>query len=113
MTRKAKVHFFDQRAGLLEETDAGYVFCYDKSYLASGGARAISFSLPLSEDSYFDKRLHPFFDGLIPEGWMLAIAEQTWKLDPRDRMGLLLACCRDCIGAVSIIPWRESDEKSI
>jgi serine/threonine-protein kinase HipA len=44
----------------------------------------------------------PFFDGLIPEGWLLEIAEKNWKLNPRDRMGLLLACCRDCIGAVSI-----------
>ena len=46
--------------------------------------------------------LFPFFDGLIPEGWLLDIAEKNWKLNPRDRMGLLLACCKDCIGAVSI-----------
>jgi len=51
--------------------------------------------------------LFPFFDGLIPEGWLLEIAERTWKLDPRDRMGLLLACCRDCIGAVGIWPLPE------
>ena len=38
----------------------------------------------------------------IPEGWLLDIAEETWKLNPRDRMGLLLACCRDCIGAASV-----------
>lgn len=44
----------------------------------------------------------PFFDGLIPEGWLLEIAGKNWKLNARDRMGLLLACCRDCIGAVSI-----------
>jgi len=41
---------------------------------------------------------------LIPEGWLLAVAERNWKLDPRDRMGLLLNCCRDCIGAVSVHP---------
>ena len=46
--------------------------------------------------------MFPFFDGLIPEGWLLDVAEENWKLDRRDRMGLLLACCRDCIGAVSI-----------
>ena len=48
--------------------------------------------------------LFPFFDGLIPEGWLLNIAEKNWKLKPRDRMGLLMACCLDCIGAVSINP---------
>lgn len=26
------------------------------------------------------------------------------KLNPRDRMGLLLVCCQDCIEAVSIYP---------
>jgi serine/threonine-protein kinase HipA len=46
----------------------------------------------------------PFFDGLIPEGWLLEVAETNWKLNIRDRMGLLLACCRDCSGAVSILP---------
>jgi serine/threonine-protein kinase HipA len=47
---------------------------------------------------------------MIPEGWLLDIAEHTWKLDPRDRMGLLLACCRDCIGAVSVIPLEAGNE---
>jgi serine/threonine-protein kinase HipA len=46
--------------------------------------------------------MFPFFDGLIPEGWLLEIAEKNWKLNARDRMGLLLTCCKDCIGAVSI-----------
>ena len=49
----------------------------------------------------------PVFDGLIPEGWLLDIAEETWKLDPRDRFGLLLACYQSCIGAVSV---REVDD---
>jgi serine/threonine-protein kinase HipA len=68
-------------------------------------------SLPLQAESYEDKRLFPFFDGLIPEGWLLDLAEKTWKLDPRDRMGLLLACCRDCIGAVSVVSLEEADDE--
>ena len=94
----------DRPAGRLEEQEDGYVFRYDPSYLSAPESLAVSLSLPLCEEAYFDKRLFPFFDGLIPEGWLLEIAERTWKLDPRDRMGLLLACCRDCIGAVSVIP---------
>ncbi|AGY54685.1 HipA N-Terminal Domain-Containing Protein [Bacteroidales bacterium CF] len=54
--------------------------------------------------------LFPFFDGLIPEGWLLDIAEKNWKLNPRDRMGLLLACCKDCIGAVSVEEVKEEDK---
>ncbi len=102
--RTAEVHIQEELAGTLEEHDDGYRFVYAPDYLGSGNAVPISLSLPLQEEPFEDKRLFPFFDGLIPEGWLLDIAENTWKLNPRDRMGLLLACCRDCIGAVSIVP---------
>ncbi len=108
--RRAEVHIQGRSAGMLEEQDNGYVFSYAPDYLEQPDAVAISLSLPLRSEPFGDKRLFPFFDGLIPEGWLLDIAEQTWKLDPRDRMGLLLSCCRDCIGAVSIIPVEGSDE---
>ena len=108
--RKAEVHFQGKLAGILEEHDRGYAFKYDPDYLESSEAHAVSLSLPLRAETYEDKRLFPFFDGLIPEGWLLEIAEKTWKLNPRDRMGLLLACCRDCIGAVSVVPLEENHE---
>ena len=109
--RAAKILMLDRLAGRLEEREDGYVFQYDPAYLATPGAVAVSLSLPLRSDPYLDKRLFPFFDGLIPEGWLLDVAQRTWKLDPRDRMGQLLACCRDCIGAVSVIaePEEASD----
>ena len=108
--RKAEIHMGGRLAGILEEQDRCYVFTYDSSYLAEEDAHAISLSLRLRAEAYGDKRLFPFFDGLIPEGWLLDIAEQTWKLNPRDRMGLLLACCRDCIGAVSVVAVEAEDE---
>lgn len=108
--RRAEVQLSGRLAGTLEEHDNGYAFTYAPSYLGTPGAVAISLSLPLRAETYHDKRLFPFFDGLIPEGWLLDIAERTWKLDPRDRMGLLLACCRDCIGVVSVIPVEADDE---
>ena len=100
--RKAEVCFQESHAGILVESDEGYEFKYDPLYLKSDNPAPISLTFPLSEKTYTGKTLFPFFDGLIPEGWLLAIAEKNWKLNPRDRMGLLLACCRDCIGAVSI-----------
>ena len=108
--RKAEIWLFDRLAGILEETDTGYRFCYDLVYLEEADSMAVSLSLPLRSAPYFDKRLFPFFDGLIPEGWLLNIAQQTWKLDPRDRLGLLFACCRDCIGAVSVVPLLDGYE---
>ena len=93
---------YDLLAGTLAETEGGYLFAYKPGYLKAPTAEAVSLTLPLSEKAYTSKTMFPFFDGLIPEGWLLDVAEENWKLDRRDRMGLLLACCRDCIGAVSI-----------
>lgn len=92
----------DVVAGTLTETEGGYLFAYKAEYLAATTAEAVSLTLPLTDKAYTSKTMFPFFDGLIPEGWLLDVAEENWKLDRRDRMGLLIACCRDCIGAVSI-----------
>ncbi|WP_253952526.1 HipA N-terminal domain-containing protein [Oceanispirochaeta sp. M1] len=92
----------DIPAGILTEDDDGYHFTYYKSYLERDKSKGISLTLPLQKETFYGSALFPFFDGLIPEGWLLKIAEANWKLDQRDRMGLLLQCCRDCIGAVSI-----------
>jgi serine/threonine-protein kinase HipA len=100
--RKAKVYMHKELAGYLTENEDGYSFLYDKDYLTGSIAKPISLMLPLQDKPHVSKTMFPFFDGLIPEGWLLEIAEKNWKLNARDRMGLLLACCRDCIGAVSI-----------
>jgi serine/threonine-protein kinase HipA len=58
--------------------------------------------MPVREEPYRAYTLFPFFDGLIPEGWLLAVVERNWKIDGKDRFGLILASCRDCIGDVHI-----------
>ncbi len=109
MDRKANVLFKDEIAGILSETDNGYTFEYIDSYLKNEKAIAISLTLPIKEKFFTSPVMFPFFDGLIPEGWLLEIAHKHWKIDNRDRMGLLLTCCKDCIGAVSIIPISENE----
>ena len=99
----------DKRAGTLTEDADGYTFRYDAGYLASDGAQAVSLTLPLRIEPYKSRVLFSFFDGLIPEGWLLDIAERNWKIDGRDRMALLMACCKDCIGAVSVRPATEEE----
>ncbi len=105
----ANVFWQDRVVGLLSEQDDGYVFQYVESYVRESDAQAVSFTLPLQTEPFLSKTMFPFFDGLIPEGWLLDVAVQTWKLNPHDRMGLLMTCCKDCIGAVSIQPVK--DEK--
>lgn len=100
--RTARVFVRDVFAGKLCETDSGYSFIYDSKYLQSPDAPAVSLTLPLQEAPYLSKTLFAFFDGLIPEGWLLDIVSRNWKISPNDRFGLLLVACRDCIGNVSI-----------
>lgn len=104
--RLAYVYVRNIFAGILEETDAGYSFAYDAAYLKRENASAVSLTLPLTEQMYTSKTLFPFFDGLIPEGWLLGIVSRNWKIDPKDRFGLLLVACKDCIGNVSIMEER-------
>ena len=111
--KKAKVYLHDRLAGRLVEDENGFTFTYDADYLALPDAAAISLTLPLTEKAYRDTVLFPFFDGLIPEGWLLDIAERSWKINQRDRMSLLLACCKDCIGAVSVVPDDETEEDKL
>jgi len=100
--KQANIFMYNNFAGILTEDENGYKFEYNSAYLLSKDAEAISLTLPLTDKPYISNVLHPFFDGLIPEGWLLAIAEKDWKINNRDRMSLLLACCKDCIGAVSV-----------
>lgn len=101
--KKAEVYMYEKLAGILTEDENGFHFQYDQSYLKSNEVEPISLTLPLTNIEFHSKTMFPFFDGLIPEGWLLDIAQKNWKLNPRDRMEILLKTCQDCIGAVSII----------
>ncbi len=95
-------------SGHIRESESGYEFSYSLEYLQSPDSMPVSVTLPMRAEPYASNTLFSFFDGLIPEGWLLLVAEKVWKVSPRDRMGLLLSCCRDCIGNVSVEPVDES-----
>jgi len=106
--RQAKIHYKEIFAGILTETDDGeYLFTYEKEYVLSYPNDFITFTMPVRNETYTENRLFPFFEGLIPEGWLLDIASKNWKINKNDRMGLLLACCHNCIGAVSVHPIKD------
>lgn len=109
--RQARILYNNVYCGLLTETDDGdFTFQYDENYVKEFSDQFITFTMPVRNEVYSEKRLFPFFEGLIPEGWLLNIASKNWKINTNDRMGLLLACCRNCIGAVSVEPKDVKDE---
>lgn len=101
--KRGKVIFHDAIAGHVWQDDNGYWFKYTDEYLNNPVYGPVSQTLPIEGKIYNDKKsMIAFFDGLIPEGWLLDIALDNWKINEKDRMELLLTVCKDCIGAVSI-----------
>lgn len=102
--RQAEIYRKEILAGILAEADGEYRFCYDEAYLTREDAQPVSLTLPLQAEAFVSPVLFPFFDGLIPEGWLLDVALRNTDISILDRMSLLLLCCKECIGAVSVVP---------
>ena len=101
--KKGLVYKKEMLAGIVWENEDGYGFQYNTAYFKNPKYGEVSRTLPLRKESFTSQTMLPFFDGLIPEGWLLQIAIDNWKLNARDRMNLLLTLCEDCIGDISII----------
>ena len=101
--RRAEIYRKNILAGTLTEDGGEYRFCYDEAYLAREDAQPISLTLPLQAETFVSPVLFPFFDGLIPEGWLLDVALRNTDISILDRMSLLLLCCKECIGSVSVV----------
>jgi serine/threonine-protein kinase HipA len=109
--RQAIVKYNNIQSGILRELESGeYEFVYDENYIQNYPDLFITFNMPVRNHPYRTKRLFSFFDGLIPEGWLLNIASESWRINKNDRMGLLLACCQNAIGAVSVHPIKENKD---
>lgn len=102
--KQAGIYINENFCGILTEDEEGFHFSYDSEYLLLPDATPVSPTMPLTDQQYNKEMMFPIFDGLIPEGWLLDIASKSWKIDPRDRMSLIMACCKDCIGNISVKP---------
>ncbi|MDF1754789.1 MAG: HipA N-terminal domain-containing protein [Verrucomicrobiales bacterium] len=101
--RKGVVKYCGRTAGLLEETETGFRFCYTNDYLRREDAKAVSLTLPLKSGGYESPGLFAFFDGLVSEGTLRELQCRKFKLDPDDTFGLLLASAScDVIGCVTV-----------
>ena len=105
--RRALVRLDGRPVGIFIETDSGTRFAYDPDWLQQPDAVPVSLVLPLRPEPYEWHGIHPVFENLLPEGWLLGIATTKLKIAPDDGFGLLLATCADCVGAVEILPMAE------
>lgn len=109
--RQADIYRKGCIAGILTEEDGEYRFSYEPDYLSREDAHPISLTLPLQSEPFVSPVLFPFFDGLIPEGWLLDVALRNTDVSILDRMSLLLLCCKECIGSISVIPKANIDKQ--
>jgi len=104
MKRVGKVKLGGLVVGILEEDARQTVFTYSPDWLDRQDAVPVSLTLPLRDEPYVSQGLHPFFENLLPEGWLLDVTSKKLKISKDDPFGLLLATCGDCVGAVEIEP---------
>ena len=105
MSRSAFVRLDGRRVGtLFEATGTNSVtFAYDPAYEAAADAVPVSLTLPLGGGPWTTPGLHPFFAGLLPEGWLRTLVVTKMRVDPNDELGILMATGADCIGAVEVL----------
>ena len=108
--RTALVRLDGKPAGRLQEKGDEIAFQYDAAWLAQSDSVPISLTLPLRPEPYVQRGLHPFFENLLPEGWLLELATKKLKVAKDDPFGLLIATCADCIGAVEIVREEEGSK---
>ena len=102
--RQLAVFQNERLAGILTERNpgSGYVFAYDKDFLASGG-NPISVRMPLRSEPYEAPSLFPLFENMIPEGANRRMVCRARRIDEGDFFGILSAMAgEDVIGSVSI-----------
>ncbi|MBI3296734.1 MAG: HipA N-terminal domain-containing protein [Elusimicrobia bacterium] len=104
MEERAIVLYGDREAGELIKKPGGFEFAYKPEYLRDPQALPISLAMPLTETPYRSPTLFPFFDGLLPEGWLLELTCASAKIDKADKFRLLLHTGKEPIGAVSVRP---------
>lgn len=102
MMSKGNVYFDSRLCGILEETDTGYRFSYTDEWFKNPELPAISLTMPKERQVYESTIFFPFFDGLIPEGYLLKQVIDRWGYQSKDRFKILLKSGMDTIGAVTI-----------
>jgi serine/threonine-protein kinase HipA len=88
----------------VDERSREYYFQY------TNPPRAISLSLPISEEPFTPEQTRPFFEALLPEGRVREQIAGQLKLAASDSYGLLSELGRDCAGALQILDAKRMSE---
>lgn len=96
---------------LVQKSNGAISFSYDPQWLSQVGARPLSLSLPLINQSFEGEKAYNFFDNLLPDSPLIrARLQKRFRTMSTRPFDLLSAIGRDCIGAIELL---EDPEKSI
>ncbi len=104
--RRANVYQQSVYAGTLEETGNGE---WSFSYVDGYDGIPISLTLPVQREPYRFREFPPVFEGLLPEGIMLASLLRRRKIDQNDFFAQLLAVGADLVGSITVLPVDEPE----
>jgi serine/threonine-protein kinase HipA len=104
--KKAKIFAGGILTGHLIEWEKNqrYEFAYLESYYGS----PISLTMPLTQRVYYFDQFPPFFDGFLPEGFMLDALLQKAKIDKDDHFEQLLRVGEELVGDITVERDNES-----
>ncbi len=101
--RSALVYRNHDLAGRLIEMGSEYVFRYEYTYFIDQTKKAISLTLPKSQQEYKSKNLFPFFFNMLAEGVNKQIQCRHLQIDENDYFSLLIKTSgEDSIGSITL-----------
>lgn len=103
------VYFNEEPAGTLTRSGKEFIFRYEDEYYNNPQKRAISVTLPKTQQEYRSNELFSFFFNMLSEGVNRQLQCRQLKIDENDYFSLLLATGgTETIGAVTV---RQEPEK--
>ena len=75
---------------------------YEFAYLEDYQGESISLTMPISKRIYAFETFPPFFDGFLPEGFMLEALLKKTKIDSDDRFEQLMRVGGELVGNVTV-----------
>ncbi len=92
-----------REVGIIEgDSEYSASFRYSDDYLAQDTARAISISLPLTDEPYGPEKTRSFFEGLLPEGFLRRTVAENNRTDANDYLSILEMLGAECLGAIQL-----------
>lgn len=88
----------------------GGIFSYDQSWLDDPAAKPLSLSLPLQKEPFPERKIRPYFEGLLPEADARKSVAREVGVSSNSYLKLISALGFECIGALLIV---DSDNEEL